>query len=760
MKKNKPSAWWLLILIIALSLALLVVYLSRVTFFGPLNVSSSSGKKIGVLARTPLGTVISYAEGVQTGSADQRFYSRIEVFHPGGPDTLHIQCGSCSQTVIIEEKNFSEILIQKSPVNAYPFYRKICDLFVFASTLRWLKGLALGVVLLISAAGIWRLRKRLLSFAERHHPVRRIMISATSLRGRWMLSTFWALLTCIPILYFGNRELAQSQQVIFDDVVHVKHNPDQIDYQTIAVNQAMGKGFMINGVKDELRVYKIMIDSTENPLNDRLSNHKLRYLGGRISLHRFPAYPAAVGLYYRAFGIHPLGIKILQGLMLFLLVLLFPLMGYDLWKIRGYLAGLLSAPFFFISVFPLIDSVAPDIFTITINFLIIYLYIIFRQKPAWKGLLMLALFSGVSILFKASLMYLIPLILFDLTRRAIIKRSSKSVMQVIAFVVLFTACWLPYNIWSIHTSGEHKANAGMLLDAIEKGTPVNRLQERISAGDFGRWNQTNIKELKDEDLQQFHEDISPYLDQAGILSVSDLPRYTTNSIHLAYNKMAVMHDDYYFMIMLYPIDGGLHCHNEYISDGRENAAWVFDPSSHYNNDGIKGAYWTRRVWNFYLSHPSEIFRIAWTKLTSVIRWAPVTRFAVSFFFLWLGFVLSRNLRSKEHIFLPFVFIIPAAAALFSVEITVPLFFLMLILLFGLRIMRKQIPIPLTGLITCMVLMPLITVAVSRYSTYYFFPLYLLSAWFLLQTGKITTARIREILYRNAKTLKQKNNSTL
>lgn len=736
MKKRGISFWWILLILIPVSLATLYIYLSGAGYYGPLLVRSSGNKVLSLIGRTPLGTSVEIGSGSSPVSTDPRFYHDFSVFHPGGADTLHMSCGNFVETQIINSDEPLIIRWEPEQNTNYGIIRKCRDLIFFAYYLPWVRIVLLILALLMAVIFIRRSRQRVISlFYEYARFIIFKIISVTPGR-RLIFSLIWSIVIGVLIFLFGNQHLAPSQKVRFDDFLHLKHNPDQMDYQTIAVNFALHEEFMINGIKGQPELYRIIIDSTGNAAGDRINYNRLHYIDGLISLHRFPAYPIALGFLYRVFGVHPLIIKILQSLLLILSVCLIPLMGYKIWKNRGFLAGLLATPFFIASVFPLVDSFAPDLVTLCLNVLITFLYINYRMSPKWKGLILFSLTASLSILFKASIMFLVPVIFLDIAFMSFRFRKFHRVHRAFAFLFLFGVFWLPYNVWSVRTSGINKQNAHILMSAIHSQTDPAEIQRIINSSDAGRMNQIKLQELNSEDIRIFNESISPYVDQAGVINLTGLPQYTRNSILLGFYKMATMHDDFYFMIMLYPINGGLHCHNEYIYNGRENDEWVFDPDSHYNQDGLKGAYWTRRVLNFYRHNPSEIFRIALVKMRSVSLWAPVIPVSVFIFYIWFGLHLYRKRPDFKKIWGPLVFIHIAIAGLLFTDASVILFILMLILMMSMKSIRKTIPLPLTLLSTCIVLMPLITVAVARYTTYYYFPLFLISAILLLNIRKM------------------------
>jgi len=727
-----------IILFVVLFLSLLMLgasgYLRQARYFGPLSVETQQPDHIvRVVGLSPSGTMLPLEQrGAKWSSDDERFYQSLIVCATGAGDTLIIRYGNYCETRVTDGP--SAFVIPFSQNRFYGATGKLKDSCVFFSKLPWLRLVGYGLVIFIFGVWVYLKRKFMPLLFEK---VKSLVIRAEnpilSKRSRWAWSALCAMLVLIISLIISASHEKGKQQFVLDDEVYVKHNPDQIDYQTIAVNFATNNEFPVNGLYHDVSVYHIQLNSSGDSIRDKEEYNKLFYIQGIYSLHRFPAYPIFIGAIYKCFGIHPLSIKIIQLFIILCVVFCFPLLGYKLWQSKGFAGGILAAPFFFAAVFPLIDSISPDVFTIGFNFFVIWLYCSYRRNPSVKAIVLVALLAGFSILFKASLMYVIPLLMLDLLWMSYNQKSKSLLWQCLLFFAIFIGCWGPYNLWSIRKAADIKQNAQSLIGLVDQGVEPDSLSVLLQSGLLGDYNQRVFTRVDSADIAVFRNEIAPYIRKAGVFNVTELNRYSRISIQLGYNLMAVMHDDYYFMIMLYPINGGLHCHNEYITDGQENDAWIFDSNSFYNRDKLSEAYWTRRVANFYFHNPEKIFSIAYDKIRNIAIHTPVILWAVLMFFIWGIMTSARSLilRQRSKAWIIVISLILLAALVIDVRTLVLIFpgWIIFLLLIGAR--RSQAPLPFVFLLLSMILFPLITVGVPRYAVYYFFPLYLLTGYWLV-----------------------------
>lgn len=745
-----------IILFVVLFLSLLLLgasgYLRQARYFGPLSVEAQQpGHIVSVVGLSPSGTMLSLKQRNGTWSSDdERFYQSLIVSTTGAGDTLVIRYGSYCETHITEGP--SAFVIPFSQNRFYGVTRKLNDSCVFFLKSPWLRFAGYGFVIFVFGVWVYFKRKSIpLLFKRGKSLATQAEFSLRSKRSRWGWSAFCTLLVLLISLGINASQEKGKQPFIPDDVVYVKHNPDQIDYQTIAVNFATNSEFPVNGLYHDVSVYHIQLNNSADSIRNKEEYNKLFYIQGIYSLHRFPAYPVFIGIIYKCFGIHPLSIKLIQLLIILCVVFCFPLLGYKIWQSKGFAGGILAAPFFFAAVFPLIDSIAPDIFTIGFNFFVIWLYCSYRLKPSVQAIVMVAVLAGISILFKASLMYVIPLLVLDMLWMSFQQKSKSMVWQCLLFMIIFMGCWGPYNLWSIRKAADIRKNAQSLISLVDRGVTPDSLNVLLQGGVLGERNQRVFTRIDSTDIAVFRNEISPYIRKAGVFNVTELDRYSQNSIQLGYNLMAVMHDDYYFMIMLYPINGGLHCHNEYISDGMENDAWVFDSNSFYNRDKLPEAYWARRVANFYYNHPEYIISVAYSKLRNVMTHASVIGYSAFIFFLWLAvfFGFKISLKRAAKILVAILALVAMVAVAVDSRTLVFIFPFTILLIPFFPVLRKQIPLPFIFLMLSLVLFPLVTVGVPRYSTYYFFPLFLLAGYWVVDTLSILAMMIKKRRLKNA-----------
>ncbi|MGC9330818.1 MAG: hypothetical protein ACP5DZ_02950, partial [Bacteroidales bacterium] len=113
-------------------------------------------------------------------------------------------------------------------------------------------------------------------------------------------------------------------QINFTNYVETGHIPDQIEYQTCAVNYNNGYGFLTGGNVDDNIDYKIIF-------SDQEAKYQFELLKGIKRLDRFPAYPYLVSLVYKVFGNNPCIIKYLHWLLLIIVVVLIPIVTINVW---------------------------------------------------------------------------------------------------------------------------------------------------------------------------------------------------------------------------------------------------------------------------------------------------------------------------------------------------------------------------------------------------------------------------------------------
>ncbi|HOY31897.1 MAG TPA: glycosyltransferase family 39 protein [Bacteroidales bacterium] len=495
----------------------------------------------------------------------------------------------------------------------------------------------------------------------------------------------------------------------FRNLVVSKHNPDQIDYQNMAVNFSLGYGINISGRIAEITDYKTFCSDKQAETQNEIKGR--RY-------DRFPAYSVLVGCLYFMVGNNPVMIKFLQLILLTSVVILLILLSRQNWGNTGFYGSLSGAPFLLFYLSDYAEMISPDIITVCINIIIIYFYLRFRKHMTLKYAVLLGVASGISMLFKASLMFFFVFMFADTGMLLFRRTKTKRWKLFMGLYLSFFSVWLPYNIFSIYKSYNKKQSAKEIISKVTSSNcHVNEINSLVSEMETydSKW------AIKDADITRFNDEVLPFLKKNKFVKLTG-SGYSKGLEKLILILHYSEYSHIYLMVQLFGTTGLLDINNEFASDGYLSDEWAFNPSSHYSNDGLSGKPDLLRVLNFYYHYPSKILSITSAKLNSYFS----KNFILPVFILLAISALLLNLllqiKQKGYVWknVFVLFFLITTGLLFIIDNKyLPLLFIMALFALTVTIKyRVYFPAPLIFLYISMVLFPVITFGNPRYLIYY------------------------------------------
>lgn len=183
---------------------------------------------------------------------------------------------------------------------------------------------------------IYRLNKETLNrVIQKFQPEEKLSETQSQSINRKEISTIGLLVTSliVSILYFQ----VFSHQADFSDAAYF--GGDTWEYQSMAVNFAKGHGIQKFGGLESFETYKF--DRQDSAMNAYFFKNK-----GLFNSYRTPLYSIFLGTIYKVFGISPRIAKQIQLLLIILISISLPWIGFHYWNkaglVSGWIAGLLN----------------------------------------------------------------------------------------------------------------------------------------------------------------------------------------------------------------------------------------------------------------------------------------------------------------------------------------------------------------------------------------------------------------------------------
>lgn len=707
-----------------------VYYVSYVHYYGSIEViceQQNDLKGVEVLGLSPLGNTLN------TNKSEKLFEYKHERFYRG-LDLINPTEKSARFTIITHYQNNDSITLTISPGSSYrysfenlnkpDFIEKYNMLLKFVSQKLSFKYFLVASLLILLISVVFKFRKalyqcKLFRFSWYSFNVWRIT----------MLSSLFVIITSGIVVLIAGKSHLFSEEYSMDNQVNIVSGPDQLDYQTIAVNFALNNTWRVNGIVDTTTDYRLNLDFPKSPSMQTENRTKLLFNSGMVCYHRFPAYPVLVGSIYKLVGINPVVIKCIQLALLFICMLFIPIFTYKIWGKSGFFAGTLTQIILFYLAAPLATLVSPDLITICLNFFIIWLFYSFRKSKSLGLGIVLGVVTGFSFLIKSSLMFFVALIMIYWLI-SIIKSNDRDFLKksVLAFIV-FIAVWLPFNLVTISNFKAEKLKSIKLIHDIRTEN-ANTINQRLSRNEYGSTISHWIYPLDQKDIDVYLNSIDNELIEYKSFDASKMHLYPEKSVKLAYLQMQSEHFDWFFLIAQYPINTGMDLHNEYVIDGKQHPEWRSRTDSYYNNDGISNESFPKSAMGFYAHNPTQIFSIAGSKFNSifskmfVFRWFSLVLPVFVFLRLVTGRLLRRRLILTMLTLLVFV-LLPFLGLTGSIMLSI-------LYCFTIKIFDRDdtilvIPAEFLAVIASMLIFITITYAVERYVLYYVLPFFFISS---------------------------------
>lgn len=708
-----------------------LIYVSNIKFYG--NILVITENTTTLVAKTPLNNSLNFEVATKDNKkiisySHKRFYADIKLISKNKNDILNSkiyineELQAISKDKIINSKGYYEYNI---PPTNYSFSKKYVD-FVSYTFTRFktvffiILLLIIFTMILLNSKTIFKKIKSNLQFKKyTNKTVYRYLISLT------------ICLISLAFLQFINSSSKTNNQKI-DNYVYLERGPDQFDYQTIAINYANNYEFLTTGELNKNIDYKIIDDKTQ------LDNKK--GLLGVKALNRFPAYPFLVSVIYKIFGPNPIIIKLVQIFLLFLICFFLPLLAYRTWGLKGFTSGIIATPFIFHYLLDYTYLILPDTLSIIFNFFIIFLWLETRKKITKLNFIGLTLLLGISFLTKTSINIILPIIFIDIFINLKKQKVKNILFKLSYFLLIFFISWLPYNIYSIKKYYKFVDEATEIIQKIEAKSETELLKS-FKTTENSDYFSTNLKDITYTDLKYFKENILPEINKNNYLPIYNTNiNFNKNLLFLSYVKIISLNKKPYFMISLISNYGALECHNEYVTKGIITNEWLKHKDSFYNNDGLNSKSQLKRILNFYIKNPSQIFKISHSKLKTNIEHTNIIKIFTIVVLIFLIFTsLEKELKRKHKIFALILFFLGILLSLFIQE-SVSYIFIFLCLLLLMPSFKNYYFLPFIFLTLNGIAYSLIAYSSQRYLSYYMFILYFLTAFFLIEIFNILKSK--------------------
>ena len=704
-----------------------LIYVSNIKFYG--NILVITENTTTLVAKTPLNNSLNFEVATKDNKkiisySHKRFYANLKLVSNNKNDILNSKIYTNANLQQIKEDkitNNNNYFEYDIPSIKYSFVNKYVDFFKhqftrFKTELLLLSLLIVIIIILLKRKIILKyIKPKLKRFQTyTHRPIVRFLISLTI--G----------IICIGIILFINKTSTTDKYQI-DNYVYLDNGADQYDYHTIAINYLNDEEFMTNGIiKDDID-YRI--------IKDEQKKYNIENITGIKALNRFPAYPFVVSIIYKLFGYNPIAVKIFQLLILLSLCVLLPIFAYKLWKLKGFYAGLISIPFITSYLYPLTTVLLPDILSIFLNFIRIFLWAFLRKILNVSSFIILAVILRLGFLTKLSINITLPLIIIDLFFILKKQKVKHNILKLSYFTFIFLLCWVPYNIYSINQFYKFANKYQDVLNDLE------HMQEENFLTKYSTQNKNNVFSLNintpkitTEELKLFKQNIIPNIEQ-NLCPPYDIKEQETNPdlFKLAYFKLICLTKKPYLMIYITPAFAGLDSHNEYVTEGEITNEWLKHNDSFYNNDGLKDKSQLKRILNFYAKNTSQIFKIAHSKLKRNTEHTNIINIFTIIALIFLIFTtIELNIRKPNKII---VSLILTLGLLFTIFIQASVSYVFILVsclpLFTPRLKNHNF-LPFILFALNGVAYTLIAFSSQRYLSYYMFILYFLSIFLIIK----------------------------
>lgn len=322
---------------------------------------------------------------------------------------------------------------------------------VSATTLTWAPRLVLlAMGMAIAAAIAWGST----SWPAAARDARGFFAGSTT--GRRLAS--WSFRLWIPLLcvFLFSQHLARHlQRPELDD--SCEFGGDVWEYQSIAVNWALGHGFPVFGGIEAFATYRFGLDQDKQD-PELLARFEAAGAASRdtpqYTFYRAPLYPLFLGTIYRLYGVSPAAAKRVQVCILAAIAACLPLLGFMHWRWHGLLGSVLAGDVLLERYQRLPGYLITENLIMLWAFLFLVAFAIWHRRRNAATAIVLGVVIGTGLLVKGWFVFLLPIFLIYLGSQVIARRLRAS--QPLLMLLAMTLCVAP---WSLYAS----AKAGHLV---------------------------------------------------------------------------------------------------------------------------------------------------------------------------------------------------------------------------------------------------------------------------------------------------------
>lgn len=460
----------------------------------------------------------------------------------------------------------------------------------------------------------------------------------------------------IFLILFISYSLSLYKKDIFNEKVII--NMDARDYQTIAVNFAKGHGIHKMGLIEPYDVYKFDTIAVKKAFWLSTAFRLTKMFSGHFAFFRNPGYPFLLGVCYKIFGIQPeIAMKIQFFILIFIIAFL-PILGYLLWKKKGFFAGLIAG-FLFIdnNFYGMISNLMTEWLQIITILFIVLSAIYYVKKKNYLSAIILGLLFGLSFLVKLSLLPL-PFIFFAYQFYLFIRKRDKKILSLnlIIFIIYISIA----GSWTIYASSRVK-EMKQEWESNKKVLSNKHLSNSVKIKFFNNHLPFLSEHLKRDSIYNIKAIENKTLRYDTISSATSYSFFLINDL-LSTQQLLCFYEQYIagqsniFLFVSYPDNSVMSANNEFVrykenkiintitirqkNTGEDclHPEWFELSYSFYNNDNMKSSSPFARVINFYKKAPKYFLINIYVKIISVFRTNPYINL---FFLLFIvSFIIS------------------------------------------------------------------------------------------------------------------------
>jgi len=215
---------------------------------------------------------------------------------------------------------------------------------------------------------------------------------------------------------------------------------DSHEYQMFAVNFSEGRGVNVYGALTSAEDYKLDIVTPE------LKN--LWEQTNAISTYRMPVYGIFAGIVYSFFGVSPLILKYIQLLLIIIVSVSLPWLGFRFWGERGFISGVIGSFVHTLVNSPLATFVLTETLIMFFFWLIVVVYSFYLKRQHTLLAALLGLIMGTALLLKGNFIFIPFLILLIELYFSYKQKTWKRLRLATISLIFLVAVITPWSIYA------------------------------------------------------------------------------------------------------------------------------------------------------------------------------------------------------------------------------------------------------------------------------------------------------------------------